>query len=313
MSPEQADAAEVDGRSDLYSLGTIAYQCLSQRLPFQADSIVALMIARQRDKPRHLLELGIPVAIDPQLASVVMWLLERNVGSRPAGAGALMEILEGIASRLDAPSVARDDGALADTAAGEDMIATVVDGEATIDERTIEGRPKLPRRRRAVRPPRLTIARRLPQKRWWPWALLVLAVGTAFAAMATRLGRDPDPAPIPITVESPEVVDPAPPRPRLHIDSRPRGATISVRGDMLGQTPLDIEAPVGIDTATITLSLLGYRRWRGLAEKAYDFVLEVDLVPGIDVEAFIREPGVRWLAVELFAPWCAPCVKERPD
>jgi predicted ATPase len=43
MSPEQVKGQPVDGRSDLFSLGSIAFEMLTGRNPFEADSVVATM------------------------------------------------------------------------------------------------------------------------------------------------------------------------------------------------------------------------------------------------------------------------------
>ena len=44
MSPEQARAQELDGRSDIYSLGVVAYQCLCGKVPFEGDDSFAVGI-----------------------------------------------------------------------------------------------------------------------------------------------------------------------------------------------------------------------------------------------------------------------------
>ena len=49
ISPEQANGAPVDGRADLYSLGVVAFLCLTGRLPFEADtsqSMIAMHLTR---------------------------------------------------------------------------------------------------------------------------------------------------------------------------------------------------------------------------------------------------------------------------
>ena len=43
MSPEQAEGRSVDARTDLWSMGVIAFECLTGRLPFQGDSLPALL------------------------------------------------------------------------------------------------------------------------------------------------------------------------------------------------------------------------------------------------------------------------------
>ena len=55
MSPEQASGdRDVDGRSDLYSLGIVAYQMLSGELPFTGNTTPALLV-------KHLTETPVPI------------------------------------------------------------------------------------------------------------------------------------------------------------------------------------------------------------------------------------------------------------
>jgi serine/threonine-protein kinase len=58
MSPEQAEGErEVDGRSDIYSLGVLAYQMLTGRVPFTGGNSLALLLKHVTERPRPIAEL----------------------------------------------------------------------------------------------------------------------------------------------------------------------------------------------------------------------------------------------------------------
>jgi tRNA A-37 threonylcarbamoyl transferase component Bud32 len=78
MSPEQAlGEIEVDGRSDLYALGVVAYQMLAGVLPFTASSAPGMLMKHIGERPRPLAEHRRD--IPPALASAV----ERALGKKP--------------------------------------------------------------------------------------------------------------------------------------------------------------------------------------------------------------------------------------
>ena len=54
MSPEQARGQLVDARSDLYSVGVLAYELLTDRLPFEGPDAIAIALAQVEQKPAKL-------------------------------------------------------------------------------------------------------------------------------------------------------------------------------------------------------------------------------------------------------------------
>jgi serine/threonine protein kinase len=74
MSPEQAvGEREIDGRSDIYSLGVLGYQMITGRVPFTAGNSMALLLKHVNERPRPIAELrpetpgGLRDAIDRAL------------------------------------------------------------------------------------------------------------------------------------------------------------------------------------------------------------------------------------------------------
>ncbi|HTP24186.1 MAG TPA: serine/threonine-protein kinase, partial [Anaeromyxobacteraceae bacterium] len=94
MSPEQAAGErEVDGRSDVYSLGVVAYQMLTGTLPFKADDIIDMLIAQIQMPPSPIRQARPDVPIPEGLANLVMRMLQKKRELRPPSAAALIEDL----------------------------------------------------------------------------------------------------------------------------------------------------------------------------------------------------------------------------
>ncbi|MEP7345021.1 MAG: serine/threonine-protein kinase, partial [Gemmatimonadaceae bacterium] len=78
MSPEQAmGEKEVDGRSDIYSLGVVAYQMLTGRLPFTASNSIALLLKHVSETPRPIADLR------PEVPKALRAVVERALLKAP--------------------------------------------------------------------------------------------------------------------------------------------------------------------------------------------------------------------------------------
>ena len=94
MSPEQAmGEREVDGRSDIYSLGVVGYQMLCGEPPFAASNTPAMLMKHMVEPPRPLRERAPDVP--PALAAAIHHALEKRPEDRWRDASAFRDALRG--------------------------------------------------------------------------------------------------------------------------------------------------------------------------------------------------------------------------
>jgi serine/threonine protein kinase len=92
MSPEQAQSMTADHRSDLYSLGVLLYELLTDRLPFEGETPFLVMCAH-RDQPVPPLPEKVRDQTPPALVRLVYQLLQKRPDQRPSSAEAALRLL----------------------------------------------------------------------------------------------------------------------------------------------------------------------------------------------------------------------------
>jgi eukaryotic-like serine/threonine-protein kinase len=105
MSPEQVRGAPLDARSDIFSFGTVLYEMLSGRRPFQGDSAADTMSAILTREPPGLSSTG--ESVPPGLERLVRHCLEKNPEERFHSAGDLAFDLEALPEVLTATETTR--------------------------------------------------------------------------------------------------------------------------------------------------------------------------------------------------------------
>ncbi|MDB4990721.1 MAG: Protein kinase [Myxococcaceae bacterium] len=97
LAPEQITSEELDGRSDLYALGSVLYRALSGELPFRDATGIGILMSQVHDRPpplrSHAAAQEVPVAVE----TLVMRCLEKSPNDRFASAEELVELTERLA------------------------------------------------------------------------------------------------------------------------------------------------------------------------------------------------------------------------
>jgi eukaryotic-like serine/threonine-protein kinase len=89
MSPEQLLGYELDGRSDLYSTGVLAFEMLTGRIPFEGKHVQEVALARLKGQPLQLR------AVRPELPERLETVLARALAQKPGDRFQSMDELSG--------------------------------------------------------------------------------------------------------------------------------------------------------------------------------------------------------------------------
>ncbi len=151
ISPEQLESIDVDGRSDLYSLGCVLYEQLAGRPPFVAEIPSALlrMHLMQRAVPLDSIRSDLPVG----LARLVDRLMEKDRSARPADATQVLSYIAAISPRDDrsGPAMEADRQTVRKTSrldagpAADKVVPEQGCAQPEADRQTVVARKTLPR------------------------------------------------------------------------------------------------------------------------------------------------------------------------
>src|SRR5687768_9003325 len=170
MSPEQARAQAIDGRSDIYSLGVVAYQCLAGAVPYDGEDSFSIGY-------KHITE-PIPTpqlitADERRLFEVIKRMLMKDPADRFQACEELIASLQG--QTVAAPGTIR--------AAAPGITPPAITSQPTtpINSQAVDRRLSIERRDPARRIADRSVAMRRSTMPAWPWVVIALLGGGAGA------------------------------------------------------------------------------------------------------------------------------------
>jgi eukaryotic-like serine/threonine-protein kinase len=259
MSPEQVrDARRVDGRTDIWALGVILQELITDAPVFHGESFPGVCAAIVADPPMPVRTLRPDVS--PALESIIERCLEKDPKLRYQSVAELQAALAPLAPQISrsgnlAQPVAYSSGARAVvSASAHPNAATIAIPSGPPDirsgpDRTLESAHLAPGRSstqialastgdrvEVVSPPHAP-ARSRSAVRW----LVPFGLAAALGAGAFWLQGRPSATPATGSSEAPIASAPLPPAPfTLTIDSEPRGASVTEGSTRLGSTPFSL-------------------------------------------------------------------------
>ena len=251
MSPEQAEGLDIDARSDVFALGIVLWELLTNKRLFKGDNDV------MTQRLVKLCEVPAPSQVDPTLPvdldPIVLKALEKNPDHRYPDAAAFRLALEEFAMRKSLPASSAHLVAFlqpfyadrinleANASSLDDLTSeTELDWNGSAKTAPPTAGLELQARTTTGKGTEALAVPKKPSKALWLGIGGAALLGVGALAVFTR-GRDVVPPPVVVT---PEPVKPAvvvePVKLTFKIDSDPQGADVELAGRRVGSTPIEL-------------------------------------------------------------------------
>jgi serine/threonine-protein kinase len=252
MSPEQAQGRAVDARSDVYSVGVMLFEMLTGRPPFEADTVVSLLLAHVMQAPPRLADLAVNFPEREAVQALLDRWLAKAADARPPSAAAALADIAAVAA-----GVAKTARTELSSSALHSIGSSPTAGPGTPLGWSIAQRKPLSGR--ALRSAAFGLL----------GALLLGAGVLVWRQMATHVPA----APSPVATFQPEPIRPLY---SVTLASSPKGASVLLDGAELGKTPYTVQ----FKSATVVkLALPGYAAQTITLDKDSDPNRAIELVP----------------------------------